>query len=47
MPAPRFLIVEDERLVVNALVSNLEGLGYKVVRQLGYVLLPPWLFVDW
>ncbi|HTY22009.1 MAG TPA: sigma 54-interacting transcriptional regulator [Desulfomonilaceae bacterium] len=33
MPAPRILIVEDERLVVNALVRNLEGLGYKVVSS--------------
>ncbi len=31
MPASRILIVEDERLVANALARNLEGLGYEVV----------------
>ena len=31
MPASRILIVEDERLVANALSRNLEGLGYQVV----------------
>lgn len=31
MPASRILIVEDERLVANALARNLEGLGYQVV----------------
>ncbi len=31
MPASRVLVVEDERLVANALARNLEALGYQVV----------------
>ena len=31
MPESRILIVEDERVVANALARNLEGLGYQVV----------------
>ena len=33
MPESRILIVEDERLVANALARNLEGLGYQVVSS--------------
>ena len=33
MPASRVLVVEDERLVANALARNLEALGYQVVSN--------------
>ncbi|MGO9121357.1 MAG: sigma 54-interacting transcriptional regulator [Desulfomonilaceae bacterium] len=33
MPASRVLVVEDERLVANALARNLEALGYEVVSN--------------
>jgi PAS domain S-box-containing protein len=33
VPESRILVVEDERLVANALARNLEGLGYKVVSS--------------